>query len=161
MIVIIMVIATILLVIITSSTAQPSRVMLQLESFARCSKADISCNDPCMGIKYPAGIGTILLCDDARGGFRPPEMVKRRPAIVISPRLPHRNGLCTVVPVSSDRPDHEVDYVVRLEFIRRCRSRFPIEWRGRSATCWIPWVLNGSISSTRRVIKPANEGIST
>jgi mRNA-degrading endonuclease toxin of MazEF toxin-antitoxin module len=43
-------------------------------------------------------------------------MVKRRPAIVISPRLPHRDGLCTVVPVSSDRPDHEVDYVVRLEF---------------------------------------------
>ena len=69
-----------------------------------------------MGIKYPVGIGTILLCDYARGGFQPPEMVKRRPAIVISPRLPHRDGLCTVVPVSSDRPNHEVDYVVRLEF---------------------------------------------
>jgi uncharacterized protein YifN (PemK superfamily) len=69
-----------------------------------------------MGIKYPVGIGTILLCDYARGGFRPPEMVKRRPAIVISPRLPHRDGLCTVVPISGDQPNHEVDYVVRLEF---------------------------------------------
>ena len=69
-----------------------------------------------MGIKFPVGIGTILLCDYSRGGFQPPEMVKRRPAIVISPRLPHRDGLCTVVPISADQPDHDVDYVVRLEF---------------------------------------------
>ena len=69
-----------------------------------------------MGIKYPVGIGTILLCDYARGGFRPPEMVKRRPAIVISPRLPRRDGLCTVIPISGEQLGHEVDYVVRLEF---------------------------------------------
>jgi mRNA interferase MazF len=69
-----------------------------------------------MGINFPVGVGTILLCDYSRGGFQPPEMVKRRPAIVISPRLPHRDGLCTVVPISADQPDNEVDYVVRLEF---------------------------------------------
>jgi uncharacterized protein YifN (PemK superfamily) len=69
-----------------------------------------------MGIKFPVGVGTILLCDYSRGGFQPPEMVKRRPAVVISPRLPHRDGLCTVVPISADQPDHDVDYVVRLEF---------------------------------------------
>jgi mRNA interferase MazF len=69
-----------------------------------------------MGIKFPVGVGTILLCDYSRGGFQPPEMVKRRPAIVISPRLPHRDGLCTVVPISADQPDHDVRYVVRLEF---------------------------------------------
>lgn len=43
-------------------------------------------------------------------------MVKARPAIIISPRLPHRDGLCTVVPISGEPGDHEVDYVVRLEF---------------------------------------------
>jgi len=48
--------------------------------------------------------------------FQPPEMVKARPAIVISPRLPHRDGLCTVVPISSDAGEHDVEYVVRLEF---------------------------------------------
>ncbi len=69
-----------------------------------------------MGIKYPVGIGTVLLCNYDLGGFRPPEMVKRRPAIVISPRLPFRDGLCTVVPISGDQPSHDVDYVVRLEF---------------------------------------------
>jgi mRNA interferase MazF len=69
-----------------------------------------------MGIKFPVGVGTILLCDYSRGGFQPPEMVKRRPAVVISPRLPHRDGLCTVVPISADQPDHDVRYVVRIEF---------------------------------------------
>jgi len=69
-----------------------------------------------MGIKFPVGIGTILLCDYDRGGFQPPEMIKRRPAIIISPRLPFRDGLCTVVPISSDEGAHETDYAVRLEF---------------------------------------------
>lgn len=43
-------------------------------------------------------------------------MIKRRPAIVISPRLPHREALCTVVPISSEPGKHEEDYIVRLEF---------------------------------------------
>jgi uncharacterized protein YifN (PemK superfamily) len=42
-------------------------------------------------------------------------MVKARPVVVVSPRLPHRDGLCTVVPLSSDPGQHEVPYVVRLE----------------------------------------------
>lgn len=69
-----------------------------------------------MGIKFPVGVGTILVCDYDRGGFQPPEMIKRRPAIVISPRLPHRDQLCTIVPVSGEPNKYEADYVVRLEF---------------------------------------------
>ncbi len=69
-----------------------------------------------MGIKFAVAMGTILLCDYGRGGFQPPEMVKRRPAIVISPRLPYRDGLCTVVPISSDEGERATDYIVRLEF---------------------------------------------
>jgi mRNA interferase MazF len=69
-----------------------------------------------MAIEYPVGPGTVLLCDYGRGGFEAPEMVKRRPAVVISPRLPHRDRLCTVVPISSEPGDHDVQYVVRLEF---------------------------------------------
>jgi uncharacterized protein YifN (PemK superfamily) len=69
-----------------------------------------------MAIKFAVGPGTILRCDYDRGGFQAPEMVKARPAVVVSPRLPHRDGLCTVVPISGDAGDHEVEYVVRLEF---------------------------------------------
>lgn len=67
-----------------------------------------------MSIRYAVSPGTLLLCDYARGGFIPPEMVKRRPAIVVSPRLPHRDGLCAVVPLSTTAPEHELGYVVKI-----------------------------------------------
>jgi mRNA interferase MazF len=67
-----------------------------------------------MAIQVAVGPGTILICDYSLGGFREPEMVKRRPAIVVSPRLPFRDGLCSVVPVSSTPPPRLVDYVVQL-----------------------------------------------
>ena len=35
----------------------------------------------------------MLLCDYSAGGFRPPEMVKRRSAVLISPRLPRRDAM--------------------------------------------------------------------
>ncbi|WP_244600192.1 type II toxin-antitoxin system PemK/MazF family toxin [Blastochloris tepida] len=41
-------------------------------------------------------------------------MVKRRPAVVISPRLRHRDGLCTVVPLSTTPPAQDVPYVVHV-----------------------------------------------
>ncbi|HVV41203.1 MAG TPA: type II toxin-antitoxin system PemK/MazF family toxin [Nitrobacter sp.] len=78
-----------------------------------------------MGIKYPVGVGTILLCDYGRGGFQEPEMVKKRPAVVISPRLPYRDGLCTVIPLSQTRPEHNVDYVVRIELPSPLPYPFP------------------------------------
>src|SRR5215217_2612804 len=51
-----------------------------------------------MALTYSVGPGTILRCDYSRGGFQEPEMVKARPAVVLSPRLPHRDSLCTIVP---------------------------------------------------------------
>ena len=68
-----------------------------------------------MPIKFPPLPRTVLLCDYGKGGFVAPEMVKRRPAIVISPRLRHRDGLCTVVPLSMTEPEHAVPYVVKLD----------------------------------------------
>lgn len=47
--------------------------------------------------------GTIVRVD-LNEGFRRPEIRKRRPAIVLSPPLPSRQGLCTIVPISTDRP---------------------------------------------------------
>jgi uncharacterized protein YifN (PemK superfamily) len=46
--------------------------------------------------------GTIVICDYSTG-FRPPEMVKVRPVVTLSPR--RRSGrLVTVVPISSTIP---------------------------------------------------------
>ena len=47
--------------------------------------------------------GTIVVCD-FNTGFKPPEMVKRRPALVVSPRLRCRQRLCTIVPLSTTAP---------------------------------------------------------
>lgn len=58
--------------------------------------------------------GTVLLCDYA--GFKVPEMIKKRPAIIVSPRLRHRDYLCTVVPLSSEPPVHEQVYHHIIEF---------------------------------------------
>jgi mRNA interferase MazF len=68
-----------------------------------------------LSILYPVPRRAIVLCDYSLGGFRPPEMVKRRPAVVVSPRLPHRNGLFSVVALSGTEPEKPVPYVVRIE----------------------------------------------
>lgn len=48
--------------------------------------------------------GTVLICD-FNTGFIAPEMIKRRPVVVISPRPRRSNQLCTIVPLSTTAPD--------------------------------------------------------
>lgn len=48
--------------------------------------------------------GTIVRVD-LKEGFRAPEMVKRRPCIVLSPPIPGRSQLCTIVPLSTTAPN--------------------------------------------------------
>jgi mRNA interferase MazF len=66
-----------------------------------------------MPIQYHPGLRAVLLCDFSRG-FLPPEMVKRRPAIVIVPQMGSRAKLCTVVPISTDPPHKPNNYNVEL-----------------------------------------------
>jgi len=56
-----------------------------------------------MALTFHPGPGAIVICDFSTG-FKPPEMVKVRPVVVISPR--RRMGqLATVVPLSSKEPE--------------------------------------------------------
>lgn len=57
-----------------------------------------------MPLKYHPKSGTIVICDFGTG-FVPPEMVKARPVVIVSPRFRRRPALCTVVPLSSVMPD--------------------------------------------------------
>ena len=68
-----------------------------------------------MPLKFPVAPRTILLCDYSLGGFRPPEMVKRRPAVVITGRLPRRDNLHTVVPLSGTPSDPRNRYHCQIE----------------------------------------------
>jgi mRNA interferase MazF len=56
-----------------------------------------------VALNFHPAPGTIVICDFSTG-FKPPEMVKARPVIVISPRRRTGGGLVTVVPLSSTPP---------------------------------------------------------
>ncbi|WP_075216959.1 type II toxin-antitoxin system PemK/MazF family toxin [Mongoliimonas terrestris] len=58
--------------------------------------------------------GTIVRVDLAEG-FRPPEMVKRRPAVVLSPPIVGRPQLCTILPLSSTEPRPILPHHLRIE----------------------------------------------
>lgn len=55
-----------------------------------------------MAIHFQPKCGAVLVCDFH--GYIEPEIVKRRPVIVISPQMSDRPDLCTVVPCSTTEP---------------------------------------------------------
>ena len=65
-----------------------------------------------MPLQYHPTPGTIVICDFK--GFVLPEMVKRRPAVVVSPRFRERTDLCTIVPLSTTEPTKVMPYHHRL-----------------------------------------------
>lgn len=65
-----------------------------------------------MAIHFHPDQGTIVICDF--NGFKEPEMTKRRPAIVVSPRFRDRGNLCCVVPLSTTAPKPVMPYHYRL-----------------------------------------------
>lgn len=79
-----------------------------------------------MPLKFHPEPGTILICD-YNSGFVAPEMTKRRPVVVISPRLKRRPGLCTVVPFSTTPPDFEALYHCEIRFERLLPPPFDAE----------------------------------
>jgi mRNA interferase MazF len=59
--------------------------------------------------------GTIVRVDLSEG-FRNPEMGKRRPAVVLSPPIPGRNMMCTIVPLSTTAPRVRLPHHMLLKF---------------------------------------------
>lgn len=82
-----------------------------------------------MPLTYHPKAGTIVICDYSTG-FRAPEMVKRRPALIVSPRLRRREGLCTVVPLSTTAPYEVMPYHCELTPARAMPAPFdaPTFW---------------------------------
>ncbi|MEW6721221.1 MAG: type II toxin-antitoxin system PemK/MazF family toxin [Thermodesulfobacteriota bacterium] len=60
-----------------------------------------------MALTYHPKRGTVLMCDFV--GFKTPEMVKKRPVVVVSGRL-RRSQLVTVIPLSTTPPDPVEDH---------------------------------------------------
>ena len=64
------------------------------------------------GLNWHPHARTVLMCNFK--GFIVPEITKRRPVVVITPRLQYRANLCTIVPLSTTPPQHPQPFHVRL-----------------------------------------------
>ena len=58
--------------------------------------------------------GTIVMCDFG-SGFRIPEMVKRRPVVVVSPKIRSRRQLCTIIALSTTQPEPVMPYHCQID----------------------------------------------
>ena len=64
--------------------------------------------------------GMVPICG-INTGFKAPEMIKRRPVVVISPRPRGLNPLCTIVPLSTTAPNTVEPFHYRMD-PRSCRG---------------------------------------
>jgi uncharacterized protein YifN (PemK superfamily) len=94
-----------------------------------------------MSLPFNPVIGTIVVCDFS--GFIVPEMVKRRPAIVVSPRLRGRVNLCTIVPLSTTPPAKAQNYHYLLELSPPLPKPFNTE------ACWVKGDMLYTVSYDR------------
>lgn len=67
-----------------------------------------------MSLKYHPEAGAVLICDFR--GFIDPEINKKRPVIVVSPRSRAGNRLCAVVPISTTQPQRRMPWHLEYQF---------------------------------------------
>jgi mRNA interferase MazF len=65
-----------------------------------------------MSLLFFPRAGQIYICDFS--GFKQPEMIKPRPVIIVSPRLPYRSEIAAIVPISLTAPKHNLPFCYRL-----------------------------------------------
>jgi mRNA interferase MazF len=76
-----------------------------------------------MAIREHPRLGTVVVCDFG-AGFREPEMAKRRPVVVISPKIARRPHLCTVVALSTTAPYPVMPYHCQIDLRPRLPPQF-------------------------------------
>ena len=95
-----------------------------------------------MPIKHPPYSGQIIICDYT--GFIVPEMVKKRPVVVVSPKPRSANRLCVVIPLSTTAPhnleSHHIEIVLPDELVSIA---------GFSKKCWAKCNMINTVSYQR------------
>ena len=85
--------------------------------------------------------GSVLICDFSQG-FKPPEMVKARPVVVVTPQLKGRANLCTVVPLSSVEP-------IPIRAFHHKMSAESLTSKLRQTRCWAKCDMLYTVSLAR------------
>jgi mRNA interferase MazF len=93
-------------------------------------------------IQSHPGVGVLVFCDFNQG-FRAPEMVKSRPAIIIAPKISVRSGLCTIVPLSTTPPEPVMPYHCKIKL----DPPLPSPWDAPEA--WVKGDLVNSVGFHR------------
>ncbi len=83
----------------------------------------------------------ILLCDYS--GFKAPEMVKKRPVVVLCRKDARRYGVCTIVPLSTSAPRTMLPYQPKIRMPVRLPPPF------ESEDCWVKADMINTVSYER------------
>lgn len=87
--------------------------------------------DYLVAITFHPKPGQILECDFSNG-FKEPEMVKRRPVIVLTPSMKGRQNLVTVVCLSTKKPEEECSFHYKLP-----KASMPQLGRFQKSATWV------------------------
>ena len=96
-----------------------------------------------MALLFPPRAGDIVLCrfPDC---LEPPEMIKARPVVIVSPRLAERPGLCCVVPLSTTPPSPQRDYHLQIPI-----ALMPRSLQAKATRVWAKCDMLYTLSLTR------------
>lgn len=94
-----------------------------------------------MPLKFYPSQGAVLICDYSTG-FILPEMIKKRPIVVITPRIRRKQQICTVVPLSTSKPDPIEKYHCKL-------STLSLPGKFAKAETWVKCDMIASVSLQR------------
>lgn len=93
----------------------------------------------------------MVLCCDFSTGFKEPEMVKVRPVVVVVEPSRNRPGLCTVVPLSTTRPDVILPYHHQMT-----SPSLPAAWAGREVWAKCDMIVSVSCDRLDRILVREN-----
>jgi len=105
-----------------------------------------------MPLTFHPKTGTIVICD-YNTGFTPPEMTKRRLAIVVSPQFKRRHNLCTVVPFSATPPDPIMPY----HYLLHLNPTLPPPYN--SPNQWVKADMFATVSFNRLTLPFSGKGV--
>jgi mRNA interferase MazF len=93
---------------------------------------------PRRSLSFVPAEATVLLCDFSTG-FRPPEMIKMRPVVVLSPST-RNHQTCTVIPLSTVEPRRSTALIVQID-----AEKYPF----LNGSTWAKCDMTTTISRTR------------
>jgi len=103
-----------------------------------------------MTLNFQPKAGSVVYCD--YDGFVVPEMIKKRPVIVISKHR-HNSKLLTIVPISSTQPDRILDHHIEMD------EKFCLEFLSRKKS-WVKCDMINVVSISRlNLVRDKKSGI--